>query len=115
MPDAIFIVQVSVCSSGIELQHSTGMGSYHQPVPEICTLKCGAFNGEEHVVVVTRKGKEGFLCTQLSRKINTGAVHYPWQVRKINVVEISAPCVQVTSMEDSMHIHKNGQSNYKYF
>ena len=49
--------------------NSTGMGSYHQPVTEICTLKCGAFIGKEHVTVVTRKGKEGFLCIQLFRKV----------------------------------------------
>ena len=39
---------------------------------------------------------------------------YLWQVRKTNAVEKSALCVQVTSMEDSMHIHKNGQLNYKH-
>ena len=48
--------------------NSTGMGSYHQPVPEICTLKY-AFIGKEHVAVVTRKGKEGFLCIQIFRKV----------------------------------------------
>ena len=47
------------------------MGSYHQPVPEICMLECGAFIGKEHMVVVTRKG---FLYTQLCRKGNTN--HY---------------------------------------
>ena len=74
LPDAIFIVQASVCSSGIGLQHITAMRSYYPLVPEICTLKCGGFIGKEHVAVVTRKGKEGFLCTQLSRKGSTGTM-----------------------------------------
>ena len=37
LPDAIFTVHAKVCSSGIGLQLSTGMGSYHQPVLETHT------------------------------------------------------------------------------
>ena len=58
LPDTIFIVQLSVCSSGIGLQHSTGMGSYLQPLLEIYILSCGTFIVKEHMVVVTRNGKE---------------------------------------------------------
>ena len=74
---------------------------------DVWTSMGWAFASPTYVAVVARKGKEGFLCTQLSRRGSTGTM-----ASKKGVVEKSALCVQVKSMEDSMHFHKNGQLEY---
>ena len=84
------------------------MVSYHQSVPEISTLECSAFIGKEHVVVVTRKGKEGFLYTQLCRKGNTGVYRLSMASKKDKCSGEECSLCSGTSVEDSMHIHKNG-------